>query len=206
MVQLPSSCEFIKEYSASHPESSGLKAATKANFDAWKSMTVEVKSKYNRRALEVWDDYLKAAPARVPKPRIQAKLITRCSPGRLLNVLQRLTPDQKASSTNIYGVRVPLSPQDVEHVLGLAASGKAVENSEPDDLIAELRRSYNATNHGISLCLLEDRLAAPKVGYDFKRSFILYTSGNLLCPTARLDVSPSFLRFLIAMNVVHQYN
>ncbi|XP_058228337.1 uncharacterized protein LOC131336489 isoform X2 [Rhododendron vialii] len=232
--------EFIKEYSASHPESSGLKAATKAASDAWKSMSVEEKAKYTRRAREVWDNYLSTAPARVSKPRRQAKLITRCSPGRLLNVLLRLTPDQKVSvrsmgfgsllglkcrtlrrslclwllerfntarsSMNICGVRIPLSPQDVELVLGLAANGKDVVNSGPDDLIAELRQSYNATNHGISLRLLEDRLAAPEAGDDFKRSFVLYALGTLLCPTARLDVSPSFLHFLTNMDVIHQYN
>lgn len=171
---------------------------------------------------------------------MQAKLITRCSPGRLLNVLQRLTPDQKVSvrsmgfgsllglrcrtlrrslclwllerfntaqsSMNICGVRIPLSPQDVELVLGLAANGKDVVNSGPDDLIVELRQSYNATNHGISLRLLEDRLAAPEAGDDFKRSFVLYALGTLLCPTARLDVSPSFLHFLTNMDVIHQYN
>ncbi|XP_052204591.1 uncharacterized protein LOC127809656 [Diospyros lotus] len=232
--------EFIKEYSASHPESSGLKAATKAASDAWKSMSVEEKAKYTRRAREVWDNYLSSAPARVPKPRRQAKLITRCSPGRLFNVMQRFTPDQKAavgsmgfgsllrlrcrtlrrslclwllerfntvrSSLNICGERIPLSPHDVELVLGLAASGKDVVNSGPDDLIAELRQSYNASNRGISLRLLEDRLAVPEAGDDFKRSFILYALGTLLCPTARLDVSPSFLHFLTNMDVIHQYN
>ncbi|XAR51482.1 Phosphoprotein phosphatase [Bertholletia excelsa] len=234
------SCEFIKEYSASHPESSGLKAATKAASQAWKSMSDEEKAKYSKRAREVWDDYLSTAPARVPRPRRQAKLITRCSPGRLFNVLQRLAPEQNAavksmgfgslldlrcrtlrrslclwllerfntarSSLNICGERIPLSPQDVELVLGLAASGKDVVNSGPDDLIAELRRSYNATNRGISLRLLEDRLAAPGAGDDFKRSFVLYALGTLLCPTARLDVSPSFLHFLTNMDVIHQYN
>ncbi|GMP27444.1 hypothetical protein CsSME_00003439 [Camellia sinensis var. sinensis] len=232
--------EFIKEYSASHPESSGLKAATKAASDAWKSMSVEEKAKYTRRAREVWDNYLSTAPARVPKPRRQAKLITRCSPGRLFNVLQRLSPDQKAavkgmgfgsllglrcrtlrrslclwllerfntarSSMNICGERIPLSPQDVELVLGLAASGKDVVNSGPDELIAELRLSYTDSNRGISLRLLEDRLAAPEAGDDFKRSFVLYALGTLLCPTARLDVSPSFLHFLINMDIIHQYN
>ncbi|XP_057487763.1 uncharacterized protein LOC130773831 isoform X2 [Actinidia eriantha] len=232
--------EFIKEYSASHPESSGLKAATKAASDAWKSMSVEEKAKYAKRARDVWDNYLSTAPACVPKPRRQAKLITRCSPGRLFNVLQRLTLDQQAAvksmgfgsllalrcrtlrrslclwllerfntariSMNICGERIPLSPQDVELVLGLAASGKDVVNSGPDDRISELRRNYNATNRGISLRLLEDRLAAPEAGDDFKRSFVLYALGTLLCPTARLDVSPSFLHFLTNMDVIHQYN
>lgn len=103
---------------------------------------------------------------------MQAKLITRCSPGRLLNVLKHLTPDQKdsvrsmgfgsllglrcrtlrrrlclwllerfntaRSSMNIWGVCIPLSPQDVELVLGLAVNGRDVVNSGPDDLIAEL--------------------------------------------------------------------
>ncbi|KAL8217818.1 hypothetical protein R6Q57_021191 [Mikania cordata] len=63
--------EFIKEYSASHPESSGLKVATKAASDAWKVMTLEEKSKYTKRAREVWNDYLSSAPAREPKPRKQ---------------------------------------------------------------------------------------------------------------------------------------
>ena len=49
-------------------------------------------------------------------------------------------------------------------------------------------------------------MAAPEAGEDFKRSFILYVLGTLLSPTARPDVSPSFLHFLINMDVVHQYN
>lgn len=232
--------EFIKEYIASHPESSGLKAATKAASDAWKSMSLEEKAKYTNRAREVWDNYLSTAPARTPKPRKQTKLVTRCSPGRLFNVLQRLTPEQKAAvksmgfgsllglrcrtlrrslclwllerfnttrcSLEICGERIPLSPKDVELVMGLAASGKDVVNSGPDDLIAVLRHSYNASNRGISVRLLEERLAAPEAGEDFKRSFVLYALGTLLSPTARLDVSPSFLHFLTNMDVVHQYN
>ncbi|KAJ6752823.1 E3 UBIQUITIN-PROTEIN LIGASE SINA-LIKE 2 [Salix koriyanagi] len=217
--------EFIKEYSASHPESSGLKAATKAASDAWKSMSLEEKAKYTKRARE---------------PRKQTKLVTRCSPGRLFNVLQRLSAEQRAAvkimgfgslldlrcrtlrrslclwllerfntsgcSLQICGVHIPLSPRDVEIVLGLAASGKDVINTGPDDLIADLRHSYNATNRGISVRLLEERLAAPEAGEDFKRSFVLYALGTLLSPTARLDVSPSFLHFLTSMDVVHQYN
>ncbi|XP_073293800.1 uncharacterized protein [Primulina huaijiensis] len=232
--------EFIKEYTASHPESSGLKAATKAASDAWKLMTPEEKAKYTSRAREVWDKYLNTTPARVPKPRRQTKLVTRCSPGRLLNVLQRLTPEQKAAvngmrfgsilnlrcrtlrrslclwllerfntvrrSLEICGERIPLTPRDVELVMGLASSGKDVVNSGPDDLIAELRKKYNATNRGISVRLLEERLAAPEAGEDFKRSFLLYVLGTLLCPTARLDVSPSFLHFLTNMDAIHQYN
>ncbi|OMO75897.1 Seven-in-absentia protein, sina [Corchorus capsularis] len=232
--------EFIKEYRASHPESSGLKAATKAASDAWKVMSAEDKEKYTQRSREVWDNYLSTIPARIPKPRKQTKLVTRCSPGRLFNVLQRLTSEQKDAvksmgfgsllglrcrtlrrslclwllerfnparrSLEICGERIPLSPTDVEHVMGLAACGKDVVNSGPDDLIADLRHSYNATNRGISVRLLEERLAAPEAGEDFKRSFILYALGTLLSPTARLDVSPSFLHFLINMDVVHQYN
>ncbi|KAG4143403.1 hypothetical protein ERO13_D06G186000v2 [Gossypium hirsutum] len=232
--------EFIKEYSASHPESSGLKAATKAASDAWKLMSIEEKEKYTRRAREVWDNYLSTTPARIPKPRKQTKLVTRCSPGRLFNVLQRLSSEQKDAvksmgfgsllglrcrtlrrslclwllerfnttrcSLEICGECIPLSPRDVEHVMGLAACGKDVVNSGPDDLIADLRYIYNATNRGISVRLLEERLAAPEAGDDFKRSFILYALGTLLSPTARLDVSPSFLHFLINMDAVHQYN
>ncbi|KAG5227251.1 RING/U-box and TRAF domain [Salix suchowensis] len=240
LVQHAHGREFIKEYSASHPESSGLKAATKAASDAWKSMSLEEKAKYTKRAREVWDSYLSTAPARTPKPRKQTKLVTRCSPGRLFNVLQRLSAEQRAAvkimgfgslldlrcrtlrrslclwllerfntagcSLQICGVHIPLSPRDVEIVLGLAASGKDVINTGPDDLIADLRHSYNATNRGISVRLLEERLAAPEAGEDFKRSFVLYALGTLLSPTARLDVSPSFLHFLTSMDVVHQYN
>lgn len=171
---------------------------------------------------------------------VQTKLVTRCSPGRLLNVLQRLTPDQKAAvksmgfgsilnlrcrtlrrslclwllekfntvrrSLEICGERIPLTPRDVELVMGLASSGKDVVNSGPDELIAELRKNYNATNRGISVRLLEERLAVPEAGDDFKRSFLLYVLGTLLCPTARLDVSPSFLHFLTNMDIIHQYN
>lgn len=45
--------------------------ATRAASDAWKVMTLEEKSKYTKRAREVWDDYLSSAPAREPKPRKQ---------------------------------------------------------------------------------------------------------------------------------------
>lgn len=203
-------------------------------------MRVEEKAKYTKQSRELWDSYLSTAPARIPKPRKQTKLVTRCSPGRLFNVLQRLSPEQNAAvksmgfgsllglrcrtlrrslclwllerfntagcSLEICGVCIPLSPRDVEIVLGLAASGKDVINSGPDDLIVDLRRSYNATNHGISVRLLEERLTAPEAGEDFKRSFVLYALGTLLSPTARLDVSPSFLHFLTNMDAVHQYN
>lgn len=171
---------------------------------------------------------------------MQAKLVTRCSPGRLFNVIQRLTNEQKAAvksmgfgslldlrcrtlrrslclwllerfnttrrSLEICGEHIPITPKDVELVMGLAASGKDVVNSGSDDLIADLRHSYDATNHGISVRLLEERLAEPEAGEEFKRSFVLYALGTLLSPTARLDVSPSFLHFLTNMDVVHQYN
>lgn len=166
--------------------------------------------------------------------------MTRCSPGRLLHVLQRLSSDQKASvksmgfgsilglrcrtlrrslclwllerfntvrcTLEICGERVPLTPRDVELVMGLAASGEDVVNSGPDESILELRKKYNATNRGISVRLLEEQLTSPDAGEDFKRSFVLYVLGTLLCPTARLDVSPSFLHFLTNMDVIHQYN
>lgn len=171
---------------------------------------------------------------------MQTNLVTRCSPGRLFNVLKHLTPEQKDAvkslgfgsllglrcrtlrrslclwllerfntvrrSLEICGERIPLTPRVVELVMGLAATGKDVVTSGPDDLIAELRQKYNATNRGISVRLLEERLAAPEAGEDFKRSFVLYALGTLLCPTARLDVSPSFLHFLTNMDVVHEYN
>ncbi|KAL5139336.1 E3 ubiquitin-protein ligase SINA-like 10 [Glycine soja] len=232
--------EFIKEYIASHPESPGLKAATKAASNAWKSMSLEEKEKYARHAREVWDGYLSSGAAPNPKPRKQTKLVTRCSPGRLFKVLQRLTPEQKEAvksmgfgsllglrcrtlrrslclwllerfdttncSLEICNVDVPLTPNDVEMVLGLSASGKEVVNSGPEDMISDLRNSYNAINHGISVRLLEEQLATAESGDDFKRSFVLYVLGTLLCPTARLDVSPSFLHFLTNMDLVHQYN
>ncbi|KAJ9562093.1 hypothetical protein OSB04_007253 [Centaurea solstitialis] len=233
--------EFIKEYSASHPESSGLKVATKAASDAWKVMTLEEKAKYTKRAREVWDDYLSSAPAREPKPRKQvANLVTRCSPGRLVNVLKHFTTDQKDAvksmgfgslldlkcrtlrrslclwllerfntirrSLEICGERIPLYPHDVELVMGLPATGKDVVNSGPDDLVAELRQKYNASNRGISVRFLEERLGQPEAGDDFKRAFLLYVLGTLLCPTARLDVSPSFLHLLTDMDSIHEYN
>lgn len=170
----------------------------------------------------------------------QTKLVTRCSPGRLFNVLQHLTAEQKDAvksmgfgnllglrcrtlrrslclwllerfnttrrSLEICGGHIPLNPKDVELVMGLASSGKDVVNSGPDDLIADLRHNYYATNHGISVRFLEERLSVPEAGDDFKRSFALYALGTLLAPTARLDVSPSFLHFLINMSAVHQYN
>ncbi|XP_071735241.1 uncharacterized protein [Rutidosis leptorrhynchoides] len=232
--------EFIKEYSASHPESSGLKAATKAASDAWKVMTDQEKEKYTKRAREVWDDYLSSAPAREPKPRKQANLVTRCSPGRLVNVIKRFNSDQREAvksigfgslldlkcrtlrrslclwllerfntirrSLEICGKRIPLSPRDVELVMGLAASGKDVVSSGPDELVADLRSKYNASNRGISVRFLEERLGEPEAGDDFKRAFLLYVLGTLLCPTARLDVSPSFLHFLTDMDSVHEFN
>lgn len=232
--------EFIKEYSASHPESSGLKVATKAASHAWKLMSLEEKEVYTKRAREVWDDYLSTAPAREPKPRKQANLVTRCSPGRLVNVIKQFTPEQKEAvkgmgfgslldlkcrtlrrslclwllerfntirrSLEICGKRIPLSPRDVELVMGLSASGKDVVSSGPDDLVAELRVRYNASNKGISVRFLEEKLAEEDAGEDFKRSFLLYVLGTLLCPTARLDVSPSFLHFLTDMDSIHEYN
>ncbi|KAL9999054.1 putative protein-serine/threonine phosphatase [Helianthus debilis subsp. tardiflorus] len=171
---------------------------------------------------------------------MQANLVTRCSPGRLVNVMKRFTPDQKEAvraigfgslldlkcrtlrrslclwllerfntirrSLEICGKRIPLSPRDVELVMGLPASGRDVVNSGPDDLVAGLRLKYNASNRGISVRFLEEQLGEPEAGDDFKRAFLLYVLGTLLCPTARLDVSPSFLHFLTDMDSVHEYN
>lgn len=134
-------------------------------------------------------------------------LVLRCRTLRrslCLWLLERFNTTRR--SLDICGECIPLSPRDVEFVMGLAACGKDVVNSGPDDLIANLRHSYSATNHGISVRLLEERLAVPEAGEDFKRSFVLYALGTLLSPTARLDVSPSFLHFLTNMDVIHQYN
>ncbi|XP_023751925.1 uncharacterized protein LOC111900276 [Lactuca sativa] len=232
--------DFIKEYSASHPESSGLKVATKAASNAWKVMSLEEKEIYTKRAREVWDDYLSSTPAREPKPRKQANLVTRCSPGRLVNVIKQFTPEQKEAvksmgfgslldlkcrtlrrslclwllerfntirrSLEICGKRIPLSPVDVELVMGLSASGKDVVSSGSDDVVADLRLRYNASNRGISVRFLEEKLGEQEAGEDFKRAFLLYVLGTLLCPTARLDVSPSFLHFLTDMDSIHEYN
>ncbi|XP_027363142.1 uncharacterized protein LOC113870841 isoform X5 [Abrus precatorius] len=134
---------------------------------------------------------------------MQTKLVTRCSPGRLFNVLQCLTPEQKEAvkcmgfgsllglrcqtlrrslclwllerfdttncSLEICNEHMMLTPKDVEIVMGLSANGKEVVNSGPEDLILDLRNSYNATNHGISVRLLEERLATAEAGDDFKR-------------------------------------
>nr|XP_043632715.1 uncharacterized protein LOC122603924 isoform X2 [Erigeron canadensis] len=203
-------------------------------------MTAQQKEKYTKRAREVWDDYLSSTPAREPKPKKQANLVTRCSPGRLVNVIKQFTPDQREAvkrigfgslldlkcrtlrrslclwllerfntirrSLEICGSRIPLSPRDVELVMGLPASGKDVVNSGPDELVADLRRKYNASNRGISVRFLEEKLGEPESGDEFKRAFLLYVLGTLLCPTARLDVSPSFLHFLTDMESVHEYN
>ncbi|XP_010528520.1 PREDICTED: uncharacterized protein LOC104805598 [Tarenaya hassleriana] len=203
-------------------------------------MSLEEKSKYTQQAREVWNTYLTAAPSQPPKPKKQTKLVTRCSPGRLLNVIQRLTSEQKEAVKNmgfgglldlrcrtlrrslclwllerfdtrkcclkICGHCIPLHPKDVEHVMGLASDGKEVINSGPGDVISDLRLSYNATNHGISVHNLEEKLLIPEAGEDFKRSFILYALGTLISPTARLDVSPSFLHFLTNIDVIHQFN
>ncbi|KAJ4829759.1 hypothetical protein Tsubulata_027864, partial [Turnera subulata] len=200
--------------------------ATKAASDAWKSMSVEEKERYTKRAREMWDNYLSNAPARSPRRRKQTKLVTRCSPGRVFNVMQHLTMEQKDAVRSmgfgsLLGLRCrtlrpslclcywrDLTPQDAAWRF-VEASGKDVINSGPDDLIAGLRRSYSATNRGISLRLLEERLKDPEAGEGFKRSFVLYALGTLVSPTARLDVSPSFLHFLtrqIWMYVIHQYN
>ncbi|CAJ1976662.1 unnamed protein product [Sphenostylis stenocarpa] len=197
--------EFIKEYIATHSESPGLRAmsiffdfgtarfTTKAASNAWKSLNLKEKEKYDRHAREVWDAYLcSGAAAPDPKPGKQTKLVTRCSPGRLFNVLQRLTPKQKES---VWALAASLASDvelfvtvDIEIVLGLSASGKEVVNSGPEDMISDFRSSYNPINRRISVRLLEERLATAEAGDDFKRSFVLYVLETLLSPTARLDV------------------
>ncbi|XP_041007651.1 uncharacterized protein LOC121252194 isoform X2 [Juglans microcarpa x Juglans regia] len=169
-------------------------------------MSFEEKAKYTNHAREVWDNYLSTTPARTPKPRKQTKLVTRCSPGRLFNVLQRLTPEQKTAVKSMgFGSLLDLRCRTLRRSLCLWLLERF--NTTRRSLeICDLRCSYNATNRGISVRLLEERLAAPEAGEDFKRSFVLYALGTLLSPTARLDVSPSFLHFLTNMDAVHQYN
>ncbi|KAJ7970521.1 E3 ubiquitin-protein ligase SINA-like [Quillaja saponaria] len=162
--------EFIKEYSASHPESSGLKAATKAASEAWKSMSHEEKETYSRHARE--------------PPGLRCRTLRRSI---CLWLLERF--DTTNHNLEICNKQIPLMPKDVEFVMRLSASGKDVVNSGPDDIIADLRDSYSATNRGISVPSLEEQLAAPEAGDEFKRSFVLYALGTLLATTARLDAS-----------------
>nr|XP_007143831.1 hypothetical protein PHAVU_007G105300g [Phaseolus vulgaris]ESW15825.1 hypothetical protein PHAVU_007G105300g [Phaseolus vulgaris] len=135
---------------------------------------------------EVWDGYLSSGAA-APEPSQGNSKEQQCN--LCLWLLERF--DATNCSLEISSVHAPLTPKEVETVL---------------DYRPVAKKCYNATNHGISVQLLEDRLATADAGHDFKRPFVLYVLGTLLSPTARLDVSPSFLHFLTNMDLVHQYN
>ncbi|THG03298.1 hypothetical protein TEA_023229 [Camellia sinensis var. sinensis] len=146
--------EFIKEYSASHPESSGLKAATKAASDAWKSMSVEEKAKYTRRAREVWDNYLSTAPARVPKPRRQLFYYERISVGGPCELVPIVAP-----CLSSWGEEEITEREKREKELGGYGRGEViykerchgmelvVDRTQPDDLL--VREVDTIVEHGL---------------------------------------------------------
>ncbi|KAJ7970624.1 E3 ubiquitin-protein ligase [Quillaja saponaria] len=163
----------MKECSASHPEFLGLKAAAKAASEAWKSMSHEEKETNSRHGCEVWDEYISSTPARTRKPQKQCltleqkDLVKSMGFGSLVGLrcqaLRRslcLWLLERFNTTNhsleICNKQIPLTPKDVELVMGLSASGKDVVNSGPDDIITDLRDSYSATNRGISVRFLEE--------------------------------------------------
>ncbi|XP_010278748.1 PREDICTED: uncharacterized protein LOC104612845 isoform X3 [Nelumbo nucifera] len=94
--------DFIKSYKADHPEIHGLRSATMAAAEAWKAMSLEEKSSYNNQAKDAWEQYKSKTPRPPSPPKSKREILqTRCSPGRFLSVLKKLTVEQKVAVENV---------------------------------------------------------------------------------------------------------
>lgn len=65
----------------------------------------------------------------------------------------------------ICGKRIPMSLVDVELVMRLSTSGKDVASSHFGDVVADLCPTYNASNKGISVHLLKEKLGEQEASY-----------------------------------------
>ncbi|XP_028111023.1 uncharacterized protein LOC114309486 [Camellia sinensis] len=116
--------------------------------------------------------------------------------------------DHTSQCLFVHGKRIIITPFDVSHILGLPCEGSIINVNGDHTDIEELSNKYGVKKCGyISLSSLRNELSNMKVdGDDFKRRFVLYILGSLLCPTSELSINRCFLHSLKDMSALHKLN
>ncbi|XP_057969846.1 uncharacterized protein LOC131159157 isoform X1 [Malania oleifera] len=119
-------------------------------------------------------------------------------------LVERFDPHRRRLDLGERGI-IPISPYDVGLVLGIPVGGDDVPINGRDSDVRSIRVEFSS-NHGIDVSTLEVKLAERDAGPSFKRAFLLFALGTLLCPTRGLKVSPRFLHAVYHIEQVHRYN
>ncbi|GMP49606.1 hypothetical protein CsSME_00016539 [Camellia sinensis var. sinensis] len=115
--------------------------------------------------------------------------------------------DPSTHSLNVHGLRMLLTVEDVHELMGLPSNGLPVKLTESVDEITNLCDELAMKNKFVSFTSLKSYLLETKgAGTEFKRKFVLYIIGALLCPTTKAGVHQSFIKMVKNVESISQFN
>ncbi|CAL5406313.1 unnamed protein product [Camellia sinensis] len=115
--------------------------------------------------------------------------------------------DPSTHSLNVHGLRMLLTVEDVRELMGLPSNGLPVKLTESIDEITNLCDELAMKNKFVPFTSLKSYLLETKdAGTEFKRKFVLYIIGALLCPTTKAGVHQSFIKMVKNVESISQFN
>ncbi|CAL5433265.1 unnamed protein product [Camellia sinensis] len=115
--------------------------------------------------------------------------------------------DPSTHSLNVHGLRMLLTVEDVHELMGLPSNGLSVKLTESVDEITNLCDELAVKNKFVPFTSLKSYLIETKdVRTEFKKKFVLYIIGALLCPTTKADVHQSFIQMVKNVESISQFN
>ncbi|CAL5323654.1 unnamed protein product [Camellia sinensis] len=115
--------------------------------------------------------------------------------------------DPSTHSLNVHGLRMLLIVEDVHELMGLPSNGLPVKLTESVDEITNLCDELAMKNKFVLFTSLKSYLLETKdAGTEFKRKFVLYIIGALLCPTTKAGVHQSFIKMVKNVESISQFN
>ncbi|CAL5329221.1 unnamed protein product [Camellia sinensis] len=115
--------------------------------------------------------------------------------------------DPSTHSLNVHGLRMLLTIEDVHELMGLPSNGLPVKLTESVDEITNLCDELAVKNKFVLFTSLKSYLLETKdAGTEFKRKFVLYIIGALLCPTTKVGVHQSFIQMVKNVESISQFN
>ncbi|KAF5954116.1 hypothetical protein HYC85_006972 [Camellia sinensis] len=115
--------------------------------------------------------------------------------------------DLSTHSLNVHGLRMLLTVEDVHELMGLPSNGLPVKLTESVDEITNLCDELAMKNKFVPFTSLKSYLLETKdAGTEFKRKFVLYIIGALLCPTTKAGVHQSFIKMVKNVESISQFN
>ncbi|CAL5393257.1 unnamed protein product [Camellia sinensis] len=115
--------------------------------------------------------------------------------------------DPSTHSLNVHGLRMLLTIEDVHELMGLLSNGLPVKLTESVDEITNLCDELAVKNKFVPFTSLKSYLLETKdAGTEFKRKFVLYIIGALLCPTTKAGIHQSFIQMVKNVESISQFN